>query len=97
MATLIAVMILITNNSYYLPIDVGAKCCGNAREGVIDFGRGNLETFQEKGQLLRHMTRRGWVENAFFVLGIQRLKGREVWKLLVRCGAAAVCPGKDGM
>lgn len=52
MVALIAVVILITNNSYYLLIDVGAKCRGNAREGVIDFGRGNLETFQEKGHLL---------------------------------------------
>lgn len=49
MAALIAVMILLTNNSHCLLMDVGAKCHGSAREGVMDFGRGNLETFQEKG------------------------------------------------
>lgn len=48
MAALIAVMIL-TNNSHCLLMDVGAKCHGSAKEGVMDFGRGSLETFQEKG------------------------------------------------
>lgn len=35
MAALIAVMILLTNNSHCLLMDVGAKCHGSAREGIL--------------------------------------------------------------
>lgn len=49
MPALIVMMILITNNSYYLPIDVGAESHGSDREGVMDFDRGNPGNLPREG------------------------------------------------
>lgn len=45
MAAPITVMILATDNLYYLPIDRGARCHGSTKEEVMDFDGENPEAF----------------------------------------------------